>query len=328
MTVMMRFPPESMLNCRFAVSPLFETMGAVRLLGRASDNGFHSWWLRAIEPALETLDLTPVTLLTPRRSYGPDFLNVAPGTPGTSFASELRTLRATPAARVRREIDRCLGERFGANPPTSARALLGRGDTVRDLCAHTLEAAWHALIEPWWPRIQHTLDADIAYRSRLFADSGLTAALTTLDTRLTWAGHVLQIDLASQHQILVGAEGVVLVPSVFGPLGITYEPPSISYQARGIASLWTAPGASPQTLAHLIGTRRATILLNLDVPSSTTGLAAHCQLPISSTSEHLAVLRATGLVSTHRTGRRLQHARTPLGTALIEHGSGSHTTQQ
>jgi hypothetical protein len=37
---------------------------------------------------------------------------------------------------------------------------------------------------------------------------------------------------------------------------------------------------------------------------------------VSSTSEHLAVLRAAGLVATTRTGRFLVHQLTPLGVAL------------
>ncbi len=58
------------------------------------------------------------------------------------------------------------------------------------------------------------------------------------------------------------------------------------------------------------------LLSALAEPASTTGLAARCGLPLSSTSEHLAVLRANGLISTTRTGRFLLHQRTPLGVAL------------
>jgi len=228
-------------------------------------------------------------------------------------------LRATPAARVRREVDRCLTQRFGATPPPASRILSRRGDTVRELCADTLLTAWHALVEPWWPQIHHHLEADIAYRSRLIADTGLAAALTDLHPRLTWSGNTLNVDVRGQEQVAVGANGIVLVPTAFGSLGVSYDPPSIGYPARGLATLWATPTASPEPLARLLGTRRADILLHLDYPTSTTGLAARCRLPLSSISEHLAILRAAGLVSTYRTGRRLQHTRTPLGTQLIEH---------
>jgi DNA-binding IclR family transcriptional regulator len=52
------------------------------------------------------------------------------------------------------------------------------------------------------------------------------------------------------------------------------------------------------------------------MPASTTGLAARTGIPVSSVSEHLSVLRASGLVATTRTGRFLVHQRTALGVAL------------
>ena len=199
MTVTLRFDSEALVACRFAISPIHETMFAVRQLAHPPANGHLSPWLRAIEPALDTIDLTPLALLTPRRTYGPDFLNPAPGRPNTTFAAELATVRTMPAGRVRREVDRCLVERFGAIPPPSTRLLQGRGETVRDLCADTLQAAWEALIEPWWPQIHQNLEADISYRSRLIADTGLTAALTDLHPRLTWSGRTLHIDVRSHR---------------------------------------------------------------------------------------------------------------------------------
>ena len=318
MTVTLQFSPDAVLACRFAISPLRETMNAVRQLSGGYAAGFHVPWLRAVEPALDTLDLTPLTLLTPRRSYGPDFLDPAPGTPNTTFEADLAKVRATPAIRVRREIERCLTERFGAAQPPAARILLRGGDTARDICADAVDAAWHALVEPWWPRIHQNLEADIAYRSRVIADAGIAAALTDLHPKLAWAGYTLSVDVRADEQVPVGPDGVVLMPSAFGSLGVSYDPPSIAYPARGLGTLWATPNASPDALARLLGARRATVLLELDCPATTTGLASRCRLPLSSVSEHLAVLRAAGLITTHRTGRRLQHARTTLGTRLVE----------
>jgi DNA-binding IclR family transcriptional regulator len=58
------------------------------------------------------------------------------------------------------------------------------------------------------------------------------------------------------------------------------------------------------------------LLTALAEPASTTGLAARTGIPVSSVSEHLAILRGAGLVSTTRTGRYLVHQRTALGVAL------------
>ena len=108
-------------------------------------------------------------------------------------------------------------------------------------------------------------------------------------------------------------------PSVFawpGAPALTFDPPAVIYPARGIHGLWQEDVRSSEDLARLIGRTRAALLAALTAPASTTGLAARTGIPVSSVSEHLAVLRANGLISTTRTGRFLLHQRTPLGLAL------------
>jgi Helix-turn-helix domain len=75
--------------------------------------------------------------------------------------------------------------------------------------------------------------------------------------------------------------------------------------ARGNAALWQPPAGTASDLADLIGTTRARVLNTLAEPASTSGLAARCGLLLSTTSEHLTVLRANGPITTTRTGRYL-----------------------
>ncbi len=323
MAVLLRFSDDALLSCRFAISPLHETMNAVRLLARPAVAGFHAPWLRAVAPAVEGLDLTPLALLTPHRTYGPDFLSPPPSGPSTSFANELTVVRSTAPGQVRAEIQRSLTERFGARVPEAAEPLRGDATTVRDRCADLLSECWTCLVEPWWPRIRAVLDADIAYRARLLADNGLAAVLTDLHPLVQWKRNTLRVDLTAIAERTVAGNGLVLMPGVFGwpGLGAAYDPPwppTLDYAARGIASLWSPQSRPAEVLVRLVGTRRALLLAALTEPASTTGLAARCELPTSSVSEHLAVLREAGLVTTRRTGRYLQHSRTPLGTTLTD----------
>jgi DNA-binding transcriptional ArsR family regulator len=122
-------------------------------------------------------------------------------------------------------------------------------------------------------------------------------------------------------ELSLSGRELVLIPSVFAwpGAGVIWDPPSVIYPARGIFGLREPGGQSPGTpgdLARLIGRTRAELLTALADPASTTGLAARTGVPVSSVSEHLAVLRATGLVATTRTGRYLTHQRTALGAAL------------
>ncbi len=147
--------------------------------------------------------------------------------------------------------------------------------------------------------------------------------LNDLDPKVSWRDGVLRFAMAAREDLDVAGEVLVLIPSVFGWPGaaVAFDPPAVTYPARGIARLWQPPAQSGGDLAALIGRTRAAVLTALAEPASTTGLAARCQIPVSSASEHLAVLRATGLVATTRTGRFLLHQRTPLGVALSG-GSG------
>ncbi|HKB31611.1 MAG TPA: DUF5937 family protein [Streptosporangiaceae bacterium] len=177
-------------------------------------------------------------------------------------------------------------------------------------------------MQPWWPRLRDVLDADITYRARQLADEGTGPALGGLDRRIRWRDSgQLVVDIRAHGEGVVTRHGLVLMPSVFvwPGLGVMFEPPwqpTIGYPARGIATLWHAPPPSPEDVARLIGRTRSAVLLALADPASTTGLAARCALPVSTVSEHLAVLRAAGLVRTARTGRFLVHTQTALGSAL------------
>ncbi len=181
-----------------------------------------------------------------------------------------------------------------------------------------LHRAWQRLIEPWWPRLRDILDADLTFRARQLAQAGLAATLNDLHPTITYRDGTLRFAISSCDELDVTGLQLVLIPSVFGWLrvGVGFDPPAISYPARGIAAFWQPPLRTASDLAHLIGGTRAMLLGALAEPASTTGLAARCGLPLSTTSEHLAVLRANGLITTTRTGRYLHHQRTPLGIAL------------
>jgi DNA-binding transcriptional ArsR family regulator len=321
-TVVFRFDAEDVLSCRFAISPLHETIGAVRLLAQPHRQGYHAPWLRSIAPALARLDLTPLLLLMPARSYSPDFLSPPPAAPLMRFADELAAVRATDDDQVHRELSRCLTDRYRGRRPPGAGPLLDAPASTRDLLADLLDRCWQVLVRPWWPRIRDVLEADVTFRTRLLADGGLAAVLADLHPRVRWAGGALRIEITVAAQRHVGGAGLVLMPGVFvwPDVGVMLDPPwqpTIDYPARGIAALWQVPADPPEALSQLIGRTRSRLLSALSDPASTTGLGRRCDLPVSTVSEQLVVLRESGLITTRRVGRSLRHTRTPLGTELI-----------
>ncbi len=319
MGVVLRTSADDLLRCRFAISPLGETADALRSLARPAPIPAYLAWQRQTRALLPALDIGPLAAMLTGHGYQPDFLNPAPASPFTDISAELAQVRATPPQQVATELAHWRTRNAAA--PVVLRdhpELSGDPAQIRDLLADLLQRAWQALIEPWWPRLRDILDADLTVRARQLADAGLAATLNDLHPKITYRDNKLRFAITSSQELQATGTGIVLIPTVFGwpDAGMSYDPPAITYPARGIAALWQPPARRPSDLANLIGTTRAMLLGALAEPATTTGLAARCGLPLSTVSEHLTLLRANGLITTTRTGRYMHHQRTPLGIAL------------
>ena len=321
-----RFGDDDLLRCRFAVSPLWETQEAVRTLARPDRHGYHPGWLRRIREAARGLDLTPVWLLMPRRGHSPDWLGPPPIGPAATFEEEIAGVRAADPGQARDDMARSLADTPCALESPQGRALLADpARTVGEL-ADLMEAAWHTLVEPDWPRLRALLEADVAFHSRRLAEVGLGALLPELDPRLAWNGRTLTIEWRGEHDRDLDGQGLVLMPSAFSWPDVVsgFDPPwqpTLVYPARGIGALWAEPAdPAADTLVRLLGRGRATVLAALDEPAGTTALARRLGLAPSSVSAHLTVLRDAGLLTARRYGHQVLYERTPLGIALASGG--------
>jgi len=319
LTIAFRFRADDLLQCRFAVSPLNETADALRSLIHRSREPYHLPWQRQAREQVPALSIEPLLALLGIRGYQPDFLNPPPGSPFTEIDTELDQVRAAPAPKVAAELSRCLdGHPAGTAIRRAHPELLADPARARDELAGMLRRAWSALVEPWWPRLRDVLDADITFRARRLADTGVAATLNDLHPDVAWRDGLLRFTHTARHELDVPGLELVLIPSVFTwpHAAVNWDPPAVIYPARGVAQIWQPDPRSHHDLARLIGRTRASLLTALAEPASTTGLAARTGVPVSSVSEHLAVLRSCGLISTTRTGRFLIHQRTALGVAL------------
>ncbi|MEE1931004.1 DUF5937 family protein [Streptomyces sp. TRM 70351] len=326
MAVRLLAEPADLLRCRFALSPLWETVAAVRTLTDPRRQAYHSRWLRRVRPHARPAALAPLLALLPRTGFTPDFLTPPPPCPLPDIGDELDRVAATRPDRVAAEVHRSLHgpERRLAPPPEVAAGLLA--DPARTLAelVRLLGECWELLVAPQWPRMRDVLEADIALRSRRLAEGGLQRMVDGLHPAVRWheddALHV-----ASPYRISrrLGGRGLLLLPSVFVWPALTVVAdrpwqPTVVYPVRGVGDLWgpPAPAREAEALGRLIGRTRARILTGLDEPSSTGVLARRHGLGAASVSAHLTALRDAGLVTGHRAGRFVRYARTELGDAL------------
>jgi DNA-binding MarR family transcriptional regulator len=311
---------------RFAISPLWETMAALRVLLEPQRRSYHLPWLDAVRPDLARLDLWPLLVLSPRSGWTPDFLSPAPAGPRTDIADQLAQVRATPPDQVAGEVKHSLTQRSGDPAPKAAWRLLDDPLATRALLADLLEQCWQLLIAPHWPRLRDLLQADLLYRTQMLGDYGLERVLSELHPHARWTSHSLIIDAPTTERHQLQGAGLLLMPSVFawpGLAAVTDPParPTLIYTARGIAELWQpAATAHSEALGHLLGQTRADLLESLAEPASTHTLARRHELAPSTVSEHLAILHHAGLITRRRHRHAVLYQQTPLGTELANGG--------
>jgi DNA-binding transcriptional ArsR family regulator len=322
MTVFALRTRDDLLAVHFAVSPVWETQAAVQAVADKRARHYHEPWLKLVQARAARLDLAPLLAVLARRCYVPDFLTPPPRTPRPRLRDELAEIRATPAALVLRELERCLC----AAEEEPRRRLLARlvddPERARDQLAARLHEAWTALVAPFWVRISTLLDRDIDVRSRTLARHGLRRVLDELHPKIRWTKRGLALSDRTGRTVEVGERGFLLMPSAYlwpHVAAITDEPwlPTLVYPATGIAGLWQTPPAPHEPLERLLGRSRAMVLTALDQPLSTAALAAQIGLSPGGVSRHLIALRDAGLVSGARHGHEVRYHRTEIGTALL-----------
>ncbi|WP_405164587.1 DUF5937 family protein [Nocardia sp. NBC_01499] len=310
---------------RFAISPLSETVsGLQQLAGRQRQTG-NLPWLRwaADELAAAPLDL-PRTwpLIANGRASWPEFLVPAPMGTESSITDDLEALQRTSAEQVRASLRRV----FGHTLPESIAALAARPIAGLGAIAAELLAAHDRLIAPHWPRIRAVLDADVSYRARHLVTGGAEKLFADLHSDLHWRDSRLILRRTrwqSERPVTLGPGGLVLIPVVLGTPDVlikmrTSTQTTVRYPARGIGALWTAGKQAPAGSAvRLLGRVRTELLETLRSPATTADLARMFGVTPSAVSQHLRVLRDSGLIARERSGRNVLYVTTALGIRLL-----------
>jgi DNA-binding transcriptional ArsR family regulator len=308
-------------SVRFGISPLCELGLSVRAFRDPSLFPLQLGWLRRTEEARSRLDQRVLMGLIDDRLWTPDFLNPRPTSPLTRLEDEFRALAETPPEVFRADLVAVHGhvpDVFAGSPERALSRIIA-----------TLHRLWETCFEPYWPRMRAVLEADIAFRGRQIAQSGVAAMLNQLSPRRVEYEHGVVVvhlrDPAPRTQAIDGG-GLTLVPTMFtrrasAPVGD--GPPMIMYSARGQGALWeTEHVANPAAVAAVLGETRAALLMALADPASSTELGVRFGVSASAVNQHLRVLRDAGLLVSTRYGRSVLYLRSELGSALLESRSG------
>ena len=311
-------------NTRFSFSPLAEATLSLRLIGCPHPTHIHAPWLRSVRNRLDGVDLELLLAVAPSGKWVADCLMPAPSGPQVTIEEQLRELAQISAA----EMGRDLQEVWQDEPavPRRLRELVRTGAHGPQQLAETLWDYWDAALEPFWNKICAVLEDDVFHRVAAQMNSGLFALLEDLHPEVSLDGNLLHVDKPHHTSATYHGRELDLTPSVFAWPGLILRDGQddrfgLTYAARGVARVWEGLSVMNQIdddpLAALLGRTRAAILEMTSVPMSTTQIARELGQSAGSVSQHLSVLRGSGLVVSRRSGRSVLYSQTSLAQSMV-----------
>jgi DNA-binding transcriptional ArsR family regulator len=324
-----RISVDTLAESRFVVSALNETLaGLIALERNTATHPAERAWLDAHVPAYhERRKEDPVTALLVRAALRPYWIAdfVAPTPRGeASFAEELARIRETPPEVALADLAVSLGG------PVPAR--LDRSD-LPERAAGLLEWVWEEAVRPYWPRRRRICEADVLARTRQLSQGGWAAALDDMRPGMRWLGNGrLRINVHDRPPREISGARLLFVPVTGGQGWVSWEEPlryAVVYPCSGVAAEGHVPPA-PAALGRLLGPARASVLVLLGSPKSTTQLVALTGQGLGSVGRHLKVLLDAQLVRRRRAGRAVLYHRTAAGDVLVSaqadppYRSGAH----
>ncbi|PJN22080.1 ArsR family transcriptional regulator [Kitasatospora sp. CB02891] len=322
--VMLRLDSLALSRSRFALSPFAETLATIVQLARPAADSWHPQWHARHRVAFhDRLRTDPYARglvgLISATKYLPDHLVVPPGGGmETTLESELAEVARVPDEAVRESLRLSVAHSW--EDRRQLDWFTGRDHGAR--AAELFRDVWDTHVAADWPARRAVLQRDVTHRAGLLAAHGWPRALHLMNRRSAWVGaDAIRFSDQPGPDRVVGADGMLFVPvSARRSSWLCHapgRPHALVYPARGTGVASPASGGD-RALARLVGAGRAVILRHLDVPATTSELAALMGQSVGTVGGHLAVLRDTGLVDRTRLGRRVLYHRTPLGDHLTD----------
>jgi hypothetical protein len=320
------FTPDDLARIQVSptLGPLAETVMAVTLLRCPQQSpSLLSEWRGQVEGKI-TSRMKPLTALIPPGTRGVDLCTLT-GEAAT-IEQGVRALLDVPREHLLVEMG--YTDRMG-RLSAAAWALAETGG--RQDLAEATQAAYQALLEPYWTRVRAILHAEQAARRRTLAREGAGRLLASLQgQRIRWRPPVLEILMPSELDMHLDGKGIALVPSLFvGKDPSLHENPNDDTDVPRLvlpaadasrAQLWNGARPPGAALAALVGRNRAAVLRSIGDGCTTTELAGRTGISLAAASQHATVLRDAGLIASLRQGGAMLHVLTPLGAELLQAG--------
>ncbi|MFD7644927.1 winged helix-turn-helix domain-containing protein [Kitasatospora sp. NPDC059795] len=275
---------ETLAACRFAFSPLVETVATLGILAEIRPEPWRRAWLAVHRPAFHR-----------RLADAPHLTDWLTGRRPTHWPGEFRL-----------------------PPPDPDAVPHGLDLTGLDLAAELAELldwTWRHVVHPEWPARLRTLRADATARRRLADHHGWPAALPALGPQHRWLS-TGRLRLATPADVPADAE-LLFVPTGARLGWVMQDAGRVAVVYPVSAAPVPTPRTPPASLGRLLGSARAELLAGLDRPRDTVQLATLTGLSPAAVGDHLTVLLDARLVARARSGTAGRYYRTALADALL-----------
>ncbi|MFI6317490.1 ArsR/SmtB family transcription factor [Nonomuraea sp. NPDC050556] len=296
------------------------------MLGKSDGSWLFDTWRRGTgRRAVQ--DFPMLRRLAPPRGYLADFLTPTRST--GDLDDGIDAVLSTPRHRLRTDVGRLHAER---PLPGWARPLADGDRMALNQLEGELRAFHHTAIAPYQEQINAQVRADRAKRVGAMVTGGVEHLLSTLHPRIRWESPILTIDYSSprvpDRDVHLDGRGLLVRSSFFcwpDPLTLRDPdlPPVLVLPVQHQPG-WATPATPDQPTPHgrleaLLGATRAAVLhcLANEQECNTTQLARRTGISIPSASQHLTVLRQSGLTTSDRHGQQVLHSLTSLGHTLL-----------
>ncbi|MET8849913.1 winged helix-turn-helix domain-containing protein [Amycolatopsis sp. NPDC004625] len=301
------------------VDHMWEIVSAVQLLQHREGALYFDGWRRRVrqealaDPRLRRL-LHTLPCIAPHAEYFPDFLT--PPGEYDDLGDALDAVVCVPKPQLHAQIA-LLGEESAP-----LRAVADGGTSARHGLRDALGGFYRAAVLPHLDVVKAALHADLARRMHTYLHDGIEAMLTGIAPGAVWEAPTLRVPYAIDSDLHLAGRGLRLVPCYFSlmhPVALADRelPPTVAVPIDPATRLLAGERRPGDHLGALVGTTRAAILRLAMEGCSTRELIRRTGVAPATVTHHTAILRDSGMITTHREGTVASHHITPLGLQVL-----------
>ncbi|MEU7786518.1 MULTISPECIES: winged helix-turn-helix domain-containing protein [unclassified Amycolatopsis] len=295
--------------------PMWELLMSSYRIRRPEGEPLFGRWRRGSRSAVPESGRLLMSAVPPY-GYCPDFLTPAGArTIGEGVSTVLETTSPVLAADVAE-----LAAQGTRVPPWLRRLGEGEPAELRRL-GTALHDYYRQCVAPDWPAVRRAVARDRRRLQSGLDRGGPQLLLSTLHPDITWTPPVLRVRFPIEQELHLDGRGLRLIPTFFAHgMPTTYKDPGLPpVLVYSISHTRFDSDAEPgPSLAALLGHTRARVLMTVAITRcNTSELAELTGISLATASQHASILRASGLITSARSGKSQIHEITPLGLGVI-----------